>query len=227
MLHSPEASVSAISSHHELTGSSGPNMASLAIGFLRRQYLLIAVATAVGLAGSIAFLKVAPATYTAQVTILLQNSKAPLIQPQTQTNDTPFGMASQIEILKSTAIATSVIRQLNLTNDPEFTGRGGWLQNVSNALRGPSQAAPEAEAVSLDEIVEDFENRMTAGRVGMSNVVAITFSASRPERASVIANAIVKAYFEDQLQAKTEEQHTATNWLHDRLQELSGDATRA
>ena len=43
----------------------------------------------------------------------------------------------------------------------------------------------------------------------------------------MIANAIVKDYFDDQQRAKTDEHRTMTVWLHDRLQELGNDALTA
>jgi polysaccharide biosynthesis transport protein len=208
--------------------NSGPGPVDLALGLLRRHYLAIVVTTALTLAASFVFLKVAPPTYTAQVRVLLGSSKAPAVQPQSVLDDSPVDLESQIEILKSKAIATSTINQLNLTDDPNFNGRGGWLRSATMAVRDVLGIAPPTRKLDpMDELVEEFQSQLSAYRIGTSSVIEVTFNSSNAERAATIANAVVKAYFDDQLKAKTDEHHTATAWLHDRLQELGNDTLTA
>ncbi len=205
--------------------NSGPGPASLALGFLRRHYLGIILTTTLTLAASVVVLKVAPPTYTAQVRVLLGNSKAPVIQPQSVLDDTPIDLESQIEILRSKAIATSVVNQLNLADDPDFSGKGDWLHSALKAVRETLGIAAQSPTLDpIDALVEEFQNRLSATRVGSSSVIEVTFNSGNAERAAAIANAIIKAYFDDQLKAKTDEHRTATAWLHDRLQELGNDA---
>ena len=187
------------------------------------------VATAaLGLAGSVIYLKVTPATYTAQAKVLLGSSKAPVVQPLSVLDETHVDLESQIEILKSKTIATSVINQLNLADDPEFNGKGSRLRVATMAVRAMlGIAPPEAKTDPMDALVEEFQNRLWAGRIGMSSVIELGFSSSSAERAAAITNAVVKAYFDDQLKAKTDEHRTATAWLHDRLLELGNDALHA
>jgi succinoglycan biosynthesis transport protein ExoP len=207
---------------------SGPGPLDLAFGFLQRHYLVIAVATALSFAASIGVLKLTPPTYTAQVKVLLGNSKAPAVQPQSMLDDAPIDMESQIEILKSKTIATSVINQLNLADDPDMNGKGSPLHVALNAARTLAGIPlPEAKSPSMDELVDEFQRRMSAFRIGTSAVIEVDFSASDAKHAAVIANAIVKDYFDDQQKAKTDEHRTITAWLHDRLQELGNDALTA
>jgi polysaccharide biosynthesis transport protein len=229
MLHNQRTSALLdVSQHEQGWENSGPGPAHLALGFLRRHYLAIIVTTGLTFAASFVFLKVVPPTYTAQVRVLLGNSKAPTIQPQSMLDDPPVDLESQIEILKSKAIATSTINQLNLADDPDFSGKGGWLQSATKAIRDVLSIAPQTRKFDpMDELVEDFQNRLSAYRLGTSSVIELNFNSGNAERAAAIANAIVKVYFEDQLKAKTDEHRTATAWLHDRLQELGNDALTA
>src|SRR5215471_2464837 len=121
--------------HHE--ESSGPDLANLVLGFLRRNYLAIIVSTALTFAASVVFLKAAPPLYTAQVRVLLGSSKAsaPIIPSQSIQDDTPVDLESQIEVLKSKAIATAVINQLNLAEDPDFSRKSGPLFAAMKAIR--------------------------------------------------------------------------------------------
>jgi hypothetical protein len=81
MLHNQRTSALLDSSPQEQGGeNSGAELVNLALGFLRRQYLVIIITTALAFAASIIFLRIAPPTYTAQVKVLFGNSKAPFTQ---------------------------------------------------------------------------------------------------------------------------------------------------
>ena len=202
----------------------------MVLGFLRRHYLLIAATAALTLGASVAVLKVVPPTFTAQAKVLLGSSKAPVVQaqPQPMLDETPVDIESQIEILKSKSIATSVINQLGLADDPDFNGQGDPLNVAVKAVRARlGIAPPRAKAEPMDELVDEFEKRLSALRVGMSSVVEVKFNSSNAPRAAEIANAVAKAYIDDQLKTKVDTQRAATAWLHDRLLELSADALNA
>lgn len=207
--------------------SSSPNPMQAAAGFLRRQYLIILCMTVLALAGSVVFLKMVPPTYTAVVKVLMGGSKAPAVQPQTFADDRPIDLESQMEILKSKVIATSVINQLNLADDPEFSVKEGPLDSLKKKVRSLLADSANSPGDATDQLLEDFEKRLWTARIGMSNVIEVGFNASSPERAAALANAVVNAYFEDQLKAKTDEHHVTTTWLHDRLKELGDDALQA
>jgi succinoglycan biosynthesis transport protein ExoP len=229
MLHNQRTSALLDSSLQEQGGeNSGAELVNLALGFLRRQYLVIIIATALAFGASVIFLRIAPPTYTAQVKVLFGNSKAPFVQQQSMLDETPVDLESQIEILKSKAVATSVISQLNLADDPEFNGKGGWLHSAWKAIRGNLDSTPQGGKIdSADKLIAEFEDRLSAWRVGSSAVIEVSFKSSNAERAAEIANTIARAYIDDQLKAKTEAHRTATAWLQGRLQELGHDALTA
>jgi polysaccharide biosynthesis transport protein len=201
---------------------------NFALGFLRRQYSVIIFTAALALAASVIYLRIAPPTYTAQVKILFGNPKAQFVQQQSVLADTPVDvpqLESQIQILTSKAIATSVINQLKLANDPEFKDPGrSWRSVIREWLGGTTPARP---VDPMDRLVDDFDKRLSAIRLGYSTVIEISFSASNAERSAVIANAIANTYITDQLSAKFDASRTATAWLQDRLRELGKQALTA
>src|SRR5438477_12508661 len=103
--------------------NSGPGPVSQALGFLRRHSLVMVACAALTLTASVVYLKVAPPTYTAQAKVLMGSSKAPAVQQTPMLDETQVDIESQLEILKSKTIATSVINQLNLADDPDFSGK--------------------------------------------------------------------------------------------------------
>jgi succinoglycan biosynthesis transport protein ExoP len=229
MLHNQTTSALLDSSLQEQGGeNSGAELVNLGLGFLRRQYLVIIIITALAFAASVIFLRIAPPTYTAQVKVLFENSKAPFVQQQSVPDEAPVDLESRIEILKSKAVATSVISQLNLADDPEFNGKGGWLDSVWKAIRGKLGSTPQGREIDpADELIAEFERRLSAWRVGSSTVIEVSFNSNNAQRAAEIANAIAGAYIDDQLKAKADAHRTATAWLHGRLRELGQDALTA
>jgi len=229
MLHNQRTSALLDGSLQEQGGeNSGAELVNLALGFLRRRYSVIIITTALAFAASIIFLRIAPPTYTAHLKVLIENSKAPFVQQQSVRDETPVDLESQIEILKSKAVAISVINRLNLADDPDFNGKGRWLYSVWNTIRGKLGSTPQDRKIDpADELIAEFESRLSAWRVGTSAVIEVSFNSSDAERAAEIANAIATAYIDDQLKAKADTHRTATAWLHDRLQELGHDALTA
>ena len=205
-------------------------LVSLALRFLRRRYLVIILTAALGLAASLIYLRITPPTYTAQVKVLFGNPKTPFVQQQSVVADAPVDSAqieSQIQLVTSKAIATSVINQLKLADNPEFKSPGrSWLSVVRERL-GLGHASPAREVDPMDELVDDFGRRLSATRLGYSTVIEISFSASTAERAAEIANAVANTYIADQLGAKLEANRTATAWLQERLNELGQQAQAA
>src|SRR4051794_26769581 len=229
MLHNPNtSSVTYTPQHGHGWERNGPGPFDAALGFLRRHYLVIAITAALCLVASIGYLKIVPPTYSADVKIMLGTSKVAVVQPQPPVqDDPPLDMESQIEILKSKSIAIAVISKLNLADDPDFNGKGGPLHGAVDVVRRLVSLTPEPNTPSMDDLLDEFQRRMNAFRIGTSTVVEVDFTASDPQRAATIANAIVKEYFDQQLRAEAGEHRTITAWLHDRLQELGNDATTA
>jgi polysaccharide biosynthesis transport protein len=211
------------------------NSIEFAIGFLRRQYVVIIFTTALALATSIIYLRVTPPTYTAQVKVQFGNPNAQFVQQQSLVAEVPLDntqLETQLQILTSKAIATTVINRLKLADDPDFKDSGRSLRLVLQHIRGWFGVPPDPSQVgdqdlSTDKLIEAFESRLSAARIGISTVIEIKFNASNPERTAEIANAVATAYITDQLDAKFEANRTATSWLQDRLKELGQQALTA
>ena len=70
-------------------------------------------------------------------------------------------------------------------------------------------------------------DRLTVKRVGLSFLLEIGVSSRSPEKSAQIANAVAAAYIEDQQEVKHQANRTASKWLQERLQELSGQSAAA
>ena len=209
-------------------------LVNFALGFLKRQYSVIIFTAVLALSVSAIYLRITPPTYTAQVRVLFGNPKAQFVQQQSLlAAEAPIDttqLESQMQILKSKTIATSVINQLKLADDPDFKD-SGRLRSVWQRIRGWFGGMTPDRQMSqdrqMDEIAIAFDDRLSAVRLGFSSVIEISFSASNAERAAEIANAIANAYIVDQLNAKFDASRAATAWLQDRLTELGRQALTA
>jgi exopolysaccharide transport family protein len=210
-------------------------LVDFAVGFLRRQYVVIIFTAALAMAASVIYLKVTPPTYSGQAKVLFGNPKAQFVQQQSMLAEMPIDNAqldTQIQILKSKAIATTVINRLHLADDPDFKDSGRSLQTAFKAIRkwlgvmAPDPVVVKPQEV-MDGLVATFDGRLSAIRLGYSTVIEITFTASTADRAAEIANAVADAYVTDQLNAKFEANRTATGWLQDRLKDLGEQALTA
>src|SRR5216684_7745507 len=87
---------------------------NFALGFLRRQYWVIILTAVLMLAASVIYLRITPPIYTAQAKVLLYgNPNSQFVQQKSELADALIDpqIESQIQILTSQAIATSVINQ--------------------------------------------------------------------------------------------------------------------
>src|SRR5260370_22722803 len=97
---------------------------------VRRQYPVILCTVLLILVFSVVYLLTTPPTFTGTAMMIIDTRRA---QPfQQQANFTAFAIDSasvdsQVEILKSENIALAVIKELHLTEDPEFVGPSSGL----------------------------------------------------------------------------------------------------
>src|SRR6185437_2124264 len=202
--------------------------------FLRRQYRVIVIATALMLAVGAVYVVTAQSSYTANASMIIDSKRIQLFQQQSMFSDMPIdsgAVESQVEILKSDTIALAVIKKLNLIDDPEFTGQGGGiLGSLLSLVSLPAlfgSDGPRSEFALTRQAVRSLQNRLTVRRVGLTYVIEIGFRSTDPERAAQIANAVADAYIDDQLESKFQAARRAGVWLQDRLRELREQASAA
>jgi Mrp family chromosome partitioning ATPase/capsular polysaccharide biosynthesis protein len=187
---------------------------------LRHKGLVIAgVIAALGLAA--VYLALTPVSYTASSRILVDNRVLSLQQQDaiySVSSLTSQLMDSQVEILRSEAIARKVIEQLHLLDDPEFRRAAGGGEAAT--------PAPAEGDVSRDlrRALNIFQKRLSVDRVGQSYVIEIRMTVGDPQRAADITNSLVTAYLEDQAAANETAAQSASGWLRTRLQSLGTSA---
>ena len=212
----------------------------ISTGFLQRQYPVIVFTLLVMMALAAIYVLSAQPKYTAQAKLLIDTRKVQLFQQQSVLGDSPPDPASvdsQVEILQSENVARAVIKELHLTEDPEFMSPRGDLvsaiKGIPSAIMASisslfaSSGGQPSEYDPTQAAIARLHSDLTIGRVGLTYVISINFRAPDPKRAAQIANAVADAYIVDQLEAKYQATRRAGVWMQDRMRELREQATSA
>jgi len=202
-------------------------------GFLRRRYLPILLGLLLSLPFGALYLYFAPATYTASSVMMVEPRKTPF-EPVLGSNAVPDAVwiESQNVALKSLNVASYVVKQLRLADDPEFVRSGvGWgvarLDKLLFRLGWGEDPEPKSEPERVDAAITALNNGLNIQRVGQSYMMRINFHSQNKEQATRISNAMIDAYIFDQLNAKYQANRRASDWMQERLQALREQASTA
>jgi polysaccharide biosynthesis transport protein len=185
-----------------------------AVGVLRCRWRLAATVAAMTL-GVVAIIGLLmPHTQYAEATLVIHpvsdNLAEPVQQPSSLPPDTS-AIDTEVEILRSPAVALSVVKNLRLYKDPEFGG------------------SPKARPT--DALMRTVMSAVEAGsrirRIGLTYVVQVGFLASSAEKAKWIADGIVNAYMARKMDEKLEAVARANHDLGSTLGALREQALQA
>ena len=202
------------------------------LAFARRQFYLIAFVVILATALGIIYSVTARPSYTAQAELMIDARKLQVFQQQSILGDIPIDTAqvdSQVEVLKSENVALSVIKNLHLTEDPEFTRPdSGLLGMLFGFIFSPFDSEHSASEFEITRgAVHAFQDRLSIKRIGLTYIIQISFRSYNAEHAAEIANAVADAYIVDQLEAKYQATRRASAWLQDRIKELRDQVSTA
>lgn len=239
-----ESSKSQLEISSQPAESADTALPTMAIGLLRRQWPIITGVLLAALCLGIGYILLTPSQYQAKSYLLLDTKKLNLNLYQNQyslgeESIPDFGAVdSQMEVLRSEAVARSVVDDLKLDQDPEATGRNltsffGSITGAVSRLFGRDQGLElgKSPLLSTEEstraAVNFVRGNLQVQRVRMTYVVEIGFQSLDPGKAARIANALGDAYILDQTQSKQSVTKRAVNWLQQRMVELRDQAIEA
>jgi capsular exopolysaccharide synthesis family protein len=209
-------------------------------GIIRRRANVILGATILGTVLATIFIFQLTPRYTAEATVMLETRKNQMVDFTSLmaglTGDQSV-VRSEMEILKSRALADKVAEKLDIDSWPEFNPslrRPGFFEAllspfswVTNAIRSlttsSSAAALNEEARTRDRKAAEVSllmSRMEITNDGRSYLIKIHAQSTNRNAASLIANTYVDFYLLDQIEAKFDAVKRASGWLNDQLDQL-------
>jgi succinoglycan biosynthesis transport protein ExoP len=180
------------------------------------------------LAGVLAIVAVNAITpkYKSDARVLIEGRENIFLRPEADkiNNDRlPVDMealSSQVQILQSRDLALQVIRQLKLTDKPEFDSalKGVSTTSVLMSLIGLGRDA--LRMTPEERTLEVYFQRLAVVPVEKSRVITVEFMSADPELAARIVNAIVDGYLVLQQENKTDQTRAASQWLSGEIASL-------
>lgn len=182
--------------------------------------------------------------YTATTSVMIDPRKTNVVNLDSVVSgistDTS-AVLSEIEVLKSRALAEKVVNKLGLVVDPEFNAalrKPSAIARIGSAIveklgfGSPGKASvqtapgtglvqqPSASDLEMGRVVRAVQGNLGVNPQGRSYVIRISFESHDPAKAMAIANAFAEQYTLSQLDAKLEAVERANQWLNDRTREM-------
>jgi len=215
-------------------------------GIIRRQWKVVLAITVVGMLIGVAYLWFATPLYKATNEVLIDQSDAGLtsqVTGNTDSSQADAAILSQVELFSGPSVAGTAVDALNLTADKAFMATGGG--NLKSQILGlfkpifgtfqkakakadAGQAKLPAPAVTpRDNAINIVQGNSNITRVKGTYLLEVDYSDPDPVRATNIANALAEAYLTDQLNSKYDATRRASDWLQQRIEQLSTESVAA
>lgn len=214
-----------------------------------RPILLLAVAVAVLTMAVASFI---PPVYVGQALLIVDpqrnrvfNSEKTDASVLASLSD-PAAIESQVQMLRSHALASEVVDKLRLADDPEFNGAKSdpvttILASARNLVQSLGLEGRKIQsgnpAIGKDKslsglqmheaVVNKFMSGLDVHAVGLSTVIEVNFRSNSAAKASDIANAVASTYIDGLSLAKSGASEEASKWLADKVAQLARRASAA
>lgn len=174
------------------------------LGLIRRQIWVILSVIVAGVVLTTAVTFALTPKYTATAKILIDTSSKDLLNPDervTSSNTDNARVESEVEILDTANVKIQVIHDQNLVSDSEFGVKLGLTDRILTRLnlKDPRSASGQ-EALSV--VLKSLNNAVSVRREGLTYIISASVTSESPEKAARLANALVDAYIQQQLQSK-------------------------
>ncbi|MHA6730294.1 GNVR domain-containing protein [Devosia sp. A369] len=191
---------------------------------LRRQALVLGASLAVMLLLAALYLSLAPRNYLSAGQVLLDRNLEQVAGEggvATSSVELEAQVLNQIEVLRSSRVATAVAQAEGLMTDQEFLDPPpSFTQRLRGLLPFGQAERPASLEAGLDEVVGMLRANVQVDRMGRSSIIRIGYEAGTPDLAQRIARAYAEALLQDQLNAELEATGAAADWLQLRLTEI-------
>ena len=207
-----------------------PRVLSGVILFVRRQKWILLWPTMLLAIFGAAYVITRTPTYTARARLVVENTRLESsrndLLPTVAAADASV-VDSQVEIIKTEAIALKAIETLGLTEDPSLwrTPSLSLSDRLRTMFQQDSKEAPPSATDQARLMLPTFQAAILVKRIGLSSVIEVGFKSPNSEKSAQIVNEVVHAYLADQAASAVASAAPATAWLRERIKDV-GPRTR-
>ncbi len=206
-----------------------------------RKWSILALASVVAVITFVVVSQMIP-VYRSHATVLVEIDPPPLI-PFGSKADTFSGpyykeyFQTQVQVLKSNAVAKRVVAQLDLTQHPEFDPR---QRKPSAVEKWMTEHFPDLASLiwkksvgALDEglleakVLDKFGDRLRVDPVRQSQLIYVVFESRDPQFAAKVANATARAYIQADAEARSTTRDNTGQVLGKRLADLKANSEKS
>ncbi len=176
---------------------------------------------------------VAEPRYAATTRLALQADNQQVVDIQSvvsgvSTDDQAIN--TELQIIKSRTLILDLIRDMDLTKDPEFNARLqdpplisirmilDWIGSYLNLPR-PAPEAPTDQEIEI-EVAKAVNSALSTLAQPDTFLIDIRFRTGDPDKSAEMANRLAKIYLDDQIRVKFDETEFAVDWLSERVKQL-------
>jgi len=163
-------------------------------------------------------------TYAGMGSIVVDPKQQNLAAPNQNQNGLPpdtSAVDTQVEVLRSPALAEAVVRRLKLYNDPEFNPA---MRSSFFGLKPAQAPIAEPDAELLSRTTDALMSHMWARRAGLTYVIQVGATSTSPQEAAMLTNTIMDTYLTRQLDEKLASVTRANKELGASLEKMRQDA---
>ncbi len=200
------------------------------ISMLRiHKWLFAGVFAAVFLLG-LALTLSAPAKYTSSASVMIGGQKLKVVpNAQEVATDLPqdsTAIDTEVEVLRSLALADSVVTKLGLEKDPEFNPTLKKPEGIAALLPRKSKGPVNSQTLR-QQIIANLLQSVAVKRQGLTRVITVSVETGSPVKSAQIASAWLDQYTKRQVSQSNNLLSNANEQLGERLEQLRKDAIAA
>ena len=210
---------------------------NIAIATFRRRFRLFSAVAVVVFAAVVLFTLQQTPKYTATAQVMLDVRKEQVTDMSAVLSGLPADSSvvdTEVEVLKSRSLASRVVKDLKLEQDPYFNpylpnakGATAWLSSIKKAAAPSATTDPVELQRQRERIVDNVLDGLKVRRAGLTYLISVDYTHTDPKRASELANAFANLYLTEQLEAKFDATAKANEWLDTRVAELRDQVAQA
>ncbi len=188
--------------------------------------------------------------YRARASLMLDPRSVQVLSSQEVVSDLDLNTSlieTEVAVLRSNMLLERVIEQVDpvwlemldpANVEPSALDRlratlRGYLAQLTGEEAAPAVPA-DAAAADPDELdrrtrrlIGAIRRSMQVWRVGQSYLISVAFETRSPELSMILANTVVQAYIEDQVDSRTQTVRSASSFLADRVEEMRASVEAA
>ncbi|WP_395671346.1 GumC family protein [Phenylobacterium sp.] len=193
---------------------------------MQRAKLALGVAAAIFVVVLAVFAMQTP-SYTAVGSVVIDPRQTNLARANQEPSGLPADTSAvdtQVEVLRSRAIAERVVRRMRLYNDPEFNPQ---MASGMFGLKRPAAPVANPDRMLVERTAEALMRKTWVRRAGLTYVVLTGVSSTSPKKAALLANTYMDEYLRAQLDEKVARVTRANRELGVSLERMRQDAEQA